>query len=158
MKEAITVYRLGHPSYIDRLDGEGAALRGGRWNLPGQRMVYTAQTSSLAILEVLAHIADFKDPLPYQLVEIQLSIHSLLHYTDLSAELPPAWSLHQAGDKITRSIGSEWIRKKNSAVLVVPSVHNPLESNYLLNPDHPELEAKITGKHWYLYDHRLIRK
>lgn len=53
----ITVYRIGHPHYIDRLDGEGAAISGGWWNEKGQRVVYTSQTSSLAILELLGHIS-----------------------------------------------------------------------------------------------------
>lgn len=151
----ITVYRIGHPHYIDRLDGEGAAISGGRWNEKGQRVVYTSQTSSLAILELLGHISDFYDPVPYQLIAIKVSTVSLLHYQELSAKLPDSWKEDRAGKKICLQIGREWLNEKLSAVPQVPSVHNLLEYNFLLNPAHPEFEAKIIEEHWYLYDGRL---
>ncbi|MDX6710688.1 MAG: hypothetical protein QOH96_1704, partial [Blastocatellia bacterium] len=37
-------------------DGEGARLYGGRWNSVGVRMVYTAGSLSLAVLEIFVHI------------------------------------------------------------------------------------------------------
>ena len=37
------------------LDGEGARLYGGRWNLPGVAAVYLAESCALAALEVLVH-------------------------------------------------------------------------------------------------------
>src|ERR1700739_4951597 len=40
----------------EALSGEGARIYGGRWNSPGIRMVYTAGSRSLAILEILAHL------------------------------------------------------------------------------------------------------
>jgi RES domain-containing protein len=153
----IFVYRIGHPDFIDKLDGEGAARSGGRWNYKGEKVVYTSETSSLAILELLSHISDFSDPVPYQLITITIEIKSLLHYENLSPALPPGWSLHEAGEKITQSIGSHWLNDRKSAVLKVPSVHNPLETNYLLNPMHPDFKAEIVDKHWYLYDNRLRR-
>src|SRR5271165_3206173 len=36
--------------------GEGARIYGGRWNSPGTAMIYTAQSQSLAVLEVLVHL------------------------------------------------------------------------------------------------------
>src|SRR2546422_11361108 len=36
--------------------GEGARLFGGRWNSPGTAMVYTAQSQSLAALEMIAQL------------------------------------------------------------------------------------------------------
>ena len=37
-------------------DGEGARCNGGRWNSPGTRMIYTAETIALATLEILANL------------------------------------------------------------------------------------------------------
>jgi RES domain-containing protein len=36
--------------------GEGARLYGGQWNSPGTRVVYAAQSQSLAVLEMLVHL------------------------------------------------------------------------------------------------------
>ena len=36
--------------------GEGARLNGGRWNSRGTPLVYTAQSQSLAVLEMLVHL------------------------------------------------------------------------------------------------------
>lgn len=40
-----------HPLF----DGSGAALHGGRWNSPGRRVIYAAQTYAGALLETLVH-------------------------------------------------------------------------------------------------------
>jgi len=37
-------------------NGEGARLNGGRWNSPGERVVYASATKSLAALETLVHL------------------------------------------------------------------------------------------------------
>ncbi len=155
MSVSLVVYRIGHPVYVDRLDGEGSARTGGRWNKKGQKVIYTAQTSSLAILELLGHISDFNDPVPYQLIAIKVGATSLLDYQTLSVDLPENWSTHPAGITLTRQIGSQWLEEKKSAVLRVPSVHNPIEHNFLLNPEHDAFEAEVIEKQWYLYDGRL---
>lgn len=152
------VYRLGHPDYIEALNGEGAAMHGGRWNNQGERMMYTAQTSSLAILEVLGHISSIHFLIPYQLVEIEVAEDNIIDYHNLSPELPESWSSNPLGEQLTRSIGSRWLKNRDSAILKVPSVHNPIEQNFLLNPQHPQFEANIISKHWYLYQDRLVRR
>ena len=154
----MVVYRIGNPTYIDRLDGEGAAKVGGRWNRVGQRMIYTAETSSLAILEVLGHISNPEFYIPYQLIEIAIEVTLFMDYSEMLPNMPEGWSSHQAGEKITQSVGSDWLSQANSPYLKIPSVHNPLEHNYLLNPTHPQFEAKIINKHWYLYHDRLVKR
>jgi RES domain-containing protein len=47
------VFRVCRARYA-RLDGAGAKLAGGRWNSPGQAVVYMAESIALAVLENLA--------------------------------------------------------------------------------------------------------
>jgi RES domain-containing protein len=52
----LEVYRL-HSKRYPANSGKGAALHGGRWNPPGVEAIYTAQSRSLAALEILVHYA-----------------------------------------------------------------------------------------------------
>jgi len=50
-------FRLVDEDYLESaFSGDGARLYGGRWNAPGVAMVYTAQSLSLAQLELLVHL------------------------------------------------------------------------------------------------------
>ena len=121
---------MGNPSYINRLDGEGAAKVGGRWN----PAFY----------------------LPYQLVVIEIDSSLCMDCTTFSPAIPEGWATKPGGEKITKDIGTAWLSEAKAPYLKVPSVHNPLEHNYLLSPKHSEFEAKIVNKHWYLYYDRLM--
>ena len=56
--------------------------------------------------------------------------------------LPSDWNSRPVSPSI-KSVGDRWAKKRESAVLKVPSVVVPEEYNYLLNPNHPDFE-KIT--------------
>jgi RES domain-containing protein len=44
-------------------------------------------------------------------------------------------------DPKQRGLGTRWIKEKTSAVLRVPSVVVPRESNFVLNPEHPDFAS-----------------
>ena len=51
---ARTVWRITTRRFVESaFSGEGARLFGGRWNRPGQPLVYTAESRSLALLEMM---------------------------------------------------------------------------------------------------------
>jgi RES domain-containing protein len=52
----IVAYRLSSSRYPAH-SGKGAALHGGRWNLPGTEVIYTSESRSLAALEILVQFA-----------------------------------------------------------------------------------------------------
>ena len=54
------------------LSGGGAAKSPGRWNAPGQFVVYAAETLALAVLETTAHIDNAGLPLNRFVVQIQV--------------------------------------------------------------------------------------
>ncbi len=55
---------------------------------------------------------------------------------------PGDWRLEPAPSS-TRQWGDEWVRSARSAILAVPSVLLPQETNFLLNPAHADFR-KIT--------------
>jgi RES domain-containing protein len=122
--------------------GEGAALTGGRWNSRGFRMVYTSASASLAALETLVHLNPAMR-FTYQLFIIEFD-ESLVK-TISPADLLNDWR-EQPPPPSTRQIGDAWIKSARSAVLEVPSVIIPGESNYLLNPSHPDFSSIHIGK------------
>ncbi len=135
-------------------DGEGARLYGGRWNSPGTRMVYTSSTISLAVLEVLVHLQEANILSSYSLISAGFD-DALVERLDRSM-LPDGWRSYPAPSELQR-IGDEWVRRQRSAVLEVPSVIVERESNYLLNPAHPDFSSVVIGEpEPFTFDERLL--
>ncbi len=137
-------------------DGEGARLYGGRWNSPGTRMIYTAQSQSLAVLEVLVHLDSPELLKKYVLFEVSIDL-SCMRDLDFSL-LPRNWKADPAPAKV-QAIGDDWVAGGSSAVLRVPSTLVPGESNFLLNPRHPDFaKLRIARAHPFQFDPRLTRR
>ena len=128
----------------------GSALYGGRWNSIGNFLLYTAETSSLSILEHLVHITG-ADSFKYVLLKIKLEESQV---NELGVLLSKNWEYNE---KETNRIGNRWVKDQSSPVLKVPSVINPLENNFLINPKHPELRMEIVNQDWFVYDRRLVK-
>jgi RES domain-containing protein len=135
--------------------GDGARLYGGRWNSPGVAMVYAAQSQSLAVLEVLVHLEGPELLRKYVFLEATFD-PSLVIELDRPS-LPKNWRSDPV-PKAVQAIGDRWALSGESAVLRVPSVLVPDESNFLLNPRHPDF-AKITVSrpNAFRFDGRLAR-
>jgi RES domain-containing protein len=56
--------------------------------------------------------------------------------------LPPDWRSYPAPE-VLKDLGTTWAHSRRTPVLQIPSVVVPVEPNYLLNPDHPEM-SRIT--------------
>lgn len=134
---------------------EGARLFGGRWNSPGTSVVYTAESQSLAVLEMLVHL-DLPELLKrYVLFEITFS-EELVSSLERST-LPQNWR----GDPVPSEVqlmGDAWAAGQSSAIFKVPSALVPDESNYLLNPLHSEFKRiRIGAAVSFQFDTRLAR-
>ena len=135
--------------------GGAAKTYGGRWNNPGTAIVYTAGSTSLAILEMLVHLQ--AHDLMRRYVIFEVSFDETLMKTIDPATLPKTW--HRSPSPATvRQVGDDWVAGASSAVLRLPSAIVPREWNYLLNPAHPDF-AKITigPKQPIKFDPRLIK-
>lgn len=135
------------------LTGEGARRFGGRWNTPGQAIIYAAETLSGALLEILAH--SNRQLLPHYLV-YRLEFPKKIISEVKVAELPKDWRSSPAPLGLGQ-IGDRWCQEKRTAVLRVPNAIVPLEVNYLLNPAHLDFPLiEIEGSIDIAMDHRLI--
>lgn len=136
--------------------GDGARKSGGRWNSPGTAVVYTSDSASLAMLEILVHIQSQELLRHYVLFEVTFA-DSLALAVD-PKDLPKNWR-KSPPPVAARRIGDAWVADGGSAVLRVPSVIVPNGWNYLLNPAHPDF-AKITvgPRQPTRFDRRLIRR
>ena len=127
----------------------GAYLYGGRWNSPGQYVVYASGNVSLAMLEVLVHIDDAAAFARQAHVYQRLSFDRTQVAVIDEAALPEDWNARPESIE-TRGIGDEWLARQETPVLAVPSVVVPAELrfeqeylNYLFNPQHPDFGAFI---------------
>jgi RES domain-containing protein len=123
--------------------GEGARVYGGRWNSPGIRVVYTSQSRALAALEILVHLESEEALEHYVMIEVRFN--SVLVTSVEAFKLPADWQAEPAPLSL-RSIGDGWVAAGVSAVLQVPSAIIPGESNFLLNPAHPDFSKLAFGK------------
>lgn len=139
------------------LSGAGAAKSPGRWNDVGQRVLYTAPTIAIAVLETAAHIDDGGLPLNRFLVEITVPDKTWSGRETLDiGKLDMTWSAIPAGSGSVKP-GSDWIKGGTAALLVVPSVIVPEESAVIINTGHPDaagLKARIVRQFEY---NRLFR-
>ena len=129
------LYRLQRATYPTDINSfvEGARITQGRWHsyLP---VIYTTETSSLAILELLGYYINQKFiQADYNLITLQAD--SRVTIKDIMPELPENW---QEKEEETRYLGREWFKSRETCLLRVPSVHTPKESNIIINPYHPE--------------------
>jgi RES domain-containing protein len=152
----VTAWRIVKRKHVkSAFSGDGARLFGGRWNNPGVPLIYTAASQSLAVLEILVHLEAPEILGSYVMVGVGVE-ESLITGVDAS-RLPKNWRTNPAPPGV-RAIGDEWAAARVSAVLRVPSVIVPSESNLLLNPLHRDFSRlKIADSSPFRFDSRLLK-
>ena len=137
----ITAWRITPEKYRDQaFTGDGAKIWGGRWNPAGRLAVYCAENLSLAVLELIVHLEDHTDINRY--IAIPVSFGSQLVQT--LRRLPATWNQLPIGPESINA-GKNWLDEKKYPVLKVPSTIVPLESNFVLNPAHPDFSKLKMG-------------
>lgn len=139
-------------------DGEGARRAGGRWNSSGTRVVYLAKTISLAALEILVHLDDASLRASYSFIPISFPASCVATPGKKGvAALPDNWAATPAPFDCAH-YGDEWAASGDSLILRVPSEIVPWESNFLLNPAHPDWKnVKVGEAQSFDFDPRLIK-
>lgn len=136
--------------------GEGARRYGGRWNSPGVRVVYVSEHQSTAALEVFVNNKPF---LPIgKFKAFRLEWPDAITEVVNEKALPANWRVHPPAIE-TRQIGDRWVQERRSAVLAVPSVVTPADTNFLLNPEHPDFKRiRIAPPIDFEFDTRLLNR
>ncbi len=145
------------PSYsADDASGEGARITGGRWNRTGIPMLYASESRALACLEVLVNLNTGDDlPLNRYLVAIDIPASDWKQRVRFEPEKHVGWDAEPAG-LVSLDWGTEWTNSRQSLLAEVPSVIVPDESNYLINPLHPNMpQVSVRKERRWLFDRRL---
>lgn len=139
----------------DPLDGEGPRRFGGRWNSRGAPVVYTAAHLSLAVLEVLVH-AD-PDLIPRDLAVFELDLPDDISMERVYLDALPADWQRLPEHRVCRQAGDDWLARGSAAVLALPSAIIPEETNYLMNPAHPDgRRVRVVRTRPFVFDPRLL--
>lgn len=153
----IAVYRITKDRYRDQVfSGLGGLYASGRWTPRGRPVVYTSQSISLAVLE---YALNYKrhgwlpaSVLGRAIIPAEVSVESVS-----TSALPADWRDPDPPAAL-REIGANWLSRAATACLKVPSAIVPEESNYLLNPQHPDFERLAIGlPEPFNFDRRLAR-
>ena len=136
-------------------DGEGARQDGGRWTSPGLAVVYVAESAALAALELLVHLGRGSALQAYVLIACSFP-ETIVSRLD-RARLPGNWRSYPAPADL-QLLGDDWLKRQTSAVLEVPSAIIGSESNYLLNPHHPDFTSVVVSEPQpFRFDVRLVQ-
>jgi RES domain-containing protein len=141
----VILWRISDDDSLSRI---GGTMASGRWHRRGPMILYTAQSASLAMLEVLAGLESDIVPVTYQLLQIEAP--DALAVEEFDGQAP---TLRQSQDW-----GMAWIEKGETPLARVPSAIVPAERNMLINTAHPDAgKISIVAASRYPWDHRLFR-
>ena len=126
---AFRIADMRHPIF----DGSGAMIHGARWNSPGRRVIYAAETYSGALLEILVHASG---SVPRRQGYVEIGIPSGLSIEEITPDDLPRWDAPSF--EATQAFGDRWYDERRTPVLIVPSVVTRVERNVLINQEHPE--------------------
>ncbi|MEH6764419.1 RES family NAD+ phosphorylase [Aequorivita antarctica] len=150
------IYRITKTQFINDLSGEGARLFGGRWNKVGDGMLYFSQNLSLSLLEIIVHVDYAALPLDYSFLEVEIPDSTIKKIQSIDF-IEPKWSTEAAVNQL-QMLGSNWLKKKDSLAMSVPSAVMYQENNILINPSHMDFEKlKIIKIGKMDFDPRLLR-
>jgi len=118
-------------------------------------VVYTSQSAALAALEMLVHLG--RGSILPAYVVIPCTFDDALASRLDRKRLPKNWRSYPAPPEL-QLIGDEWVNRGASAVLEVPSAVIETDSNYLLNPHHPDFKAvRVMDPQGFEFDLRLLK-
>jgi len=143
LDRVLKCYRIGDPAGAYPIfDATGSKLYRGRWNTPASPVIYASEHYSTAMLEKLVHGGGSLPPSQH-FVEITIPNGSL--YEMVTPAHLPGWD--DPSCEAAKAFGETWHQARRSLLLIVPSLVARIESNFLINPEHPDFRKIIVGLH-----------
>ncbi len=145
------VYRIVHKKYAGALFAGGLA---GRWNGETKKVLYTAESISLAYLETMHYRKGFGFNADFRIMIIKLLSNASFLEVNAS-ELPGNWrDFRNYGE--CRKIGDEWFDRMEHLCLKVPSAVVPENCNIIINTLHRDYQkVKLIDTLDFIPDERL---
>jgi RES domain-containing protein len=129
----------------------GGLRASGRWHFAGQPVVYLSENPAAALLEVCVHTAANDVPPEFTLLKVVGPEVDLALIEE--ASLPQSW---QSRFDITRGLGADWLQRRETILLKLPSAIVPHTWNFLFNPLHPDADRfAIAEASRYPFDNRI---
>lgn len=135
----------------EAFSGDGGLRASARWHTAGRPIVYTAQSLSLAALEILVHLKQTDDLQPFRAFVVEIPDRLIL----LPRNYGRRWRVDY---RASRALGDTWLKEADKPALRVPSAITSGEWNYLLNPMHADFSLRwvVSGPSQYAFDSRLL--
>lgn len=152
------IFRLcRRPFSRNPLDGRGGLFASGRWHTPRRLVCYASDSLALASLEILVHCEP--DLVPGDLLAVEINVPGSVAVEELGTDLlPRSWRRYPAPTSLQR-LGNAWLDQNSASVLRVPSALVPSESNFLINPSHPDSrKLRVVQKAPFRFDPRPVDK
>jgi RES domain-containing protein len=108
-------------------------VHGARWNSPGRRVIYAAETYAGALLEILVHASG---SVPQSQGYVEIEIPSGLSIEEVAPDSLPQWD--SPSFEASQAFGDRWYDERRTVVLLVPSVVTQVERNVLINQEHSD--------------------
>jgi RES domain-containing protein len=144
----VKLWRVAYEQYAD-LSGVGGLHRPGRWHNVGRPIVYAAEHSALAMLEVRVHM-DLAVAYLSKFVMMKINVQDDARLDSIDFE--------PGDESATRALGDEWLRASATSVCRVKSALAPDAFNYLINPMHPDIgKVSVEAVAPLVFDARLFR-
>ena len=143
LDRVLTCYRIGDPARTYPIfDATGLKLYPGRWNTPASPVIYASEHYSTAMLEKLVHGGGLLPPNQHF---VEITIPNGISYETVTPAHLPGWDVPSCA--AAKDFGETWHRERRSLLLIVPSLVARIESNFLINPEHPDFPGIAAGLH-----------
>jgi RES domain-containing protein len=127
------LYHLVKSKYRDVWPPQGTLHAAGRWNKPGQWIIYTAPTIALAKLEILANT----NGLPVAMCCMAIEVPDGAKVLEIKRhELPENWMQKPYSENLNKF--TKDFLHSDALLMRVPSAQSYRESNMLINVSHPQ--------------------